>query len=57
MVYFCVLAGQSFNATEVLSVGSRNQPAIRITLGQNSREKIIRLSLVVIPRPFLMVSL
>lgn len=36
--YFCVLAGQSFNATEVLSVGSRNQPAIRITLGQNSRE-------------------
>lgn len=36
--YFCILAGQSFNATEVLSVGSRNQPAIRITLGQNSRE-------------------
>jgi hypothetical protein len=36
--YFCVLAAQNFNAAEVLSVGSRNQPAIRITLGQNSRE-------------------
>lgn len=36
--YFCILAAQNFNATDVLSVGSRNQPAIRITLGQNSRE-------------------
>ncbi len=36
--YFCVLAAQNFNAAEVLSVASRNQPAIRITLGQNSRE-------------------
>ena len=36
--YFCVLAAQNFNAADVLSVGARNQPAIRITLGQNSRE-------------------
>lgn len=36
--YFCILAAQNFNAADVLSVGSRNQPAIRITLGQNSRE-------------------
>lgn len=36
--YFCVLAAQNFNATDVLSVGSRNQPAVRIALGQNSRE-------------------
>lgn len=36
--YFCILAAQNFNATDVLSVGSRNQPAVRITLGQNSRE-------------------
>ena len=36
--YFCVLAAQNFNAADVLSVGTRNQPAIRITLGQNSRE-------------------
>ena len=36
--YFCILAAQNFNAADVLSVGSRNQPSIRITLGQNSRE-------------------
>ncbi len=36
--YFCVLAGQSFNAT-VLSVGSRKSACYKITIGQNNKRE------------------